>query len=344
MPKPQSKCLSPPGLPKGREELVASLRALLANDDVDLEILRSGAPWPSATEIAQLSQVSGSSEDSPAAISCSPNETVVVDPALGGDSCYASIDLEPNWLGNLMAYSCDELVEQPDSLLVCSASESISTSNSSNNGNSTDYLSHFSSSSISQWDALLDSVCPQTPHNRAIVQSPQRQNQGSEVPQPSKASLHRLGEGGPATTTSLAVGQAGAIDRDRSASNIASCHASPRKRQRPHYAIEKRYRAGLQERFEALRDCVTSLKQTQHGQRLPGNNEDLTEGDDGASDNDRDRVVRMNKAEVLNQATVYIQQLQEENEVAIEHIKLLIGQFRVMKRAMRQALGAGLGS
>jgi hypothetical protein len=52
----------------------------------------------------------------------------------------------------------------------------------------------------------------------------------------------------------------------------------------------------------------------------------------------------MNKAEVLNQATVYIQQLQEENEVAIEHIKLLIGQFRVMKRAMRQALGAGLGS
>jgi hypothetical protein len=47
----------------------------------------------------------------------------------------------------------------------------------------------------------------------------------------------------------------------------------------------------------------------------------------------------MNKAEVLVQATVYIQRLQEENVVAIEHLKLLIKQFRIMKNAMRQALG-----
>ncbi|KAK2669794.1 hypothetical protein RAB80_015320 [Fusarium oxysporum f. sp. vasinfectum] len=149
MPKPQSKRSSSPRRAKGRGELVALLQALLANDDVDIEILRSGAPWPSATEIFRLSQVSESTESAPVAVSCSSNEPVVVDPALGDDSHQADIDLDINWLSNLIPYHGDELSEQPDSSLFCSAPGRVSTSVSSNN---TDYLSHLSSSSISQWD------------------------------------------------------------------------------------------------------------------------------------------------------------------------------------------------
>lgn len=331
MPKHKSKGSSSTCRAIGREQLVASLQALLANDDVDLEILRAGAPWPSATEIVRLSQVSEINENAPATVCCSAKEPVVVDPALGDESHQADIELDINWLSNLIPYHGDELSEQPDSLLFGSARERMSTSISSN---SSDYLSHFSSSSISQWDSLLESIGSQTPQNITDVLSPHCQDSG--VPQPCIVVDHVQGEGQPATI-GVERQHPGATDRDESASSIASGHVSPRKRQRPHYAIEKRYRAGLQERFEALRDCVASLKQTQQEKRLPGANEDLTEGDDGSSASDRVTIGRMNKAEVLSQATMCIQQLQEENEVAIEHIKLLISQLRVIKQAIQQA-------
>ncbi|KAF5532738.1 ankyrin repeat domain-containing protein [Fusarium phyllophilum] len=332
MPKPQSKRSSLPNHIKSRGELIASLQALLANDDIDLEILRSGVPWPSATEIAQLSQVSESNEDAPVAACYSSNEPVVVDPALGDDSYQADIDLDANWLSSLISHNGDELSEQPDSSLFCSAPERMSASNSSNN---TDYLSHFSSSSICQWDSLLDSIGSQTFHDTINVLSPHFQD--SEVSQPSNVADHTLGKG-QSISTVMQPQHPGSTERDESVSSIASSQVSPRKRQRPHYAIEKRYRAGLQERFEALRDCVALLKKTQHERRIPGTNEDLAEGDDGGSVSDRATVGRMNKAEVLNQATLYIRQLQEENEVMMEYIKLLINQFRVIKQAMQQAL------
>ncbi|CAG2011415.1 unnamed protein product [Fusarium graminearum] len=312
MPKPQSKRSSLPNYIKSRGELIASLQALLANDHVDLEILRSGVPWPSATEIVQLSQVSESNEDAPVAACHSSNEPVVVDPALGDDSHQAHIDLDVNWLSNLIPYNGDELSEQPDSSLFCSPPERMSVSDSSNN---TDYLSHFSSSSICQWDNLLDSIGSQTFQDTINVLSPHCQDSG--VSQPSNLADDTLGQGQPVSTV-VQPQHPGSTERDESVSSIASSQESPRKRQRPHYAIEKRYRAGLQERFEALRDCVASLKKTQHEQRLPGTNEDLAEGDDGGSVSDRATVGRMNKAEVLNQATLCIRQLQEENEVVME--------------------------
>ncbi|CAG1959567.1 unnamed protein product [Fusarium graminearum] len=338
MPKPQSKRSSLPNYIKSRGELIASLQALLANDHVDLEILRSGVPWPSATEIVQLSQVSESNEDAPVAACHSSNEPVVVDPALGDDSHQAHIDLDVNWLSNLIPYNGDELSEQPDSSLFCSPPERMSVSDSSNN---TDYLSHFSSSSICQWDNLLDSIGSQTFQDTINVLSPHCQDSG--VSQPSNLADDTLGQGQPVSTV-VQPQHPGSTERDESVSSIASSQESPRKRQRPHYAIEKRYRAGLQERFEALRDCVASLKKTQHEQRLPGTNEDLAEGDDGGSVSDRATVGRMNKAEVLNQATLCIRQLQEENEVVMEYIKLLIKQFRVMKQAMQQALKVDINS
>ncbi|KIL87772.1 hypothetical protein FAVG1_08649 [Fusarium avenaceum] len=307
MPKAPSKRSLSPCRPRGRGDLAASLQALLNNDHVDLEILRPGAPWPSAEEITELSRDSNSNQDVTTITLGSPEKQILVDPALSTDNFPVNIDLEPDWLSNLMASSqCDEVPEVAEAFLSYSGSDSISTSASTGN---TDYLSHFRSNSISQWDALLDSVCSPASGHGATVETQQLQGQ-----EPLGAPAGR-GQGQQHC-------QSG-----ESAGGSASEHTSPRKRQRPHYAIEKRYRAGLQERFEALRDCVASLKQTEN------------EGDDGQGINDTDKAGRMNKAEVLNQATLYIQQLQEENEVAIEHIKLLIKQFRIMKIAMREALG-----
>ncbi|PNP75522.1 hypothetical protein FNYG_11151 [Fusarium nygamai] len=318
MPKAQSKHSLSPSRLKSRGELAASLQALLANDHVDLEILRPGAPWPSATEIARLLPDSKGNQDLAAAMLCSPEEPTIIDPALSTGPFPTNIDLEPDWLSNLMAYQGGEVPKAAEVSLSCSAPEDIGTSTGTGN---TDSLPHFSPSSISQWDALLDSVCSPIAGCGASAESRPGPDQGSGAALTGHGQLQHQSQGGESVNSS------------------ASENTLPRKRQRPHYAIEKRYRAGLQERFEALRDCVASLKQTQHEQRLAGNNEDATEGDDGLSNNDTNKAGRMNKAEVLLQATVYIQQLQEENEVAIEHIKLLIGQFRIMKRAMRQALG-----
>ncbi|KAF5649392.1 HLH transcription factor [Fusarium sp. NRRL 52700] len=290
MPRPRSVSASASRL-KGRAELAASLQALLANDHVDLEILKPGAPWPSATEIALSSTAeSDSSNNSEPVIVCASEESTLVDPALYADPFPANIDcLEPDWLNNLLASSQDREVPE---LVSCSTAES--------NGASacgTDLMSHFLSNPVDQWDTLLDRI-------------------GSPAPHSGRTAAGRDQE---------------AEERNReSGGSSASEQPSPRKRQRPHYAIEKRYRAGLQERFEALRDCVSSLKQTE---------QDLIEGDDGSRNSDTDKPGRMNKAEVLNQATLYIQQLQEENEVALEHIKLLTGQLRIIKRAMKQALG-----
>ncbi|KAF4451242.1 putative HLH DNA binding domain protein [Fusarium austroafricanum] len=294
MPRARSNRSLSASRPRGRAELAASLQALLANDHVDLEILKPGAPWPSATEIAQLPADSDSNNNLEPVIVCAPEEPELVDPALYTDPFPTNIELEPDWLSKLMDSS--QGCEVPE-LVSCPTAESISTGPSTLSACNTDYVSHFSSNSMIQWDTLLDSMCSPAPHSGHTAESQDRETE--EQPR-------------------------------KSVDSSVSEQLSPRKRQRPHYAIEKRYRAGLQERFEALRDCVSSLKQTQ---------QELIEGDDGFRNSDADKAGRMNKAEVLNQATVYIQQLQEENEVALEHVKLLIGQLRIIKRAMRQALG-----
>ncbi|KAK3294117.1 uncharacterized protein B0H64DRAFT_180484 [Chaetomium fimeti] len=115
----------------------------------------------------------------------------------------------------------------------------------------------------------------------------------------------------------------------------------PEKRQRPHYAIEKRYRAGLNERFEALRECIESRKmqsrQDQQDQysRLPSLAMVLDAGSKSNSGSAKPwPPTRMNKADVLDKAVVYIRDLEEENVVLLEHLRITIRRLRDARAAL----------
>jgi hypothetical protein len=150
--------------------LAASLQALLNIDHIDLEILRPGAPWPSANEITQLSRESSSNQDIATVMLSSPTEQIIIDPALSANPFPININLEPDWLSHLMASSQgDEVPKVAEAFVSCSGSDSASTSN-------TDYLSRFLSSSISRWDALLDSVCSPASRRGPIVEIQQGQD------------------------------------------------------------------------------------------------------------------------------------------------------------------------
>ncbi|KAI1748342.1 hypothetical protein F4782DRAFT_517731 [Xylaria castorea] len=86
----------------------------------------------------------------------------------------------------------------------------------------------------------------------------------------------------------------------------------PEKRQRQHYAVEKRYRAGLNERFNALRDCIEARRKMKSQRRpnQPGavvNSGNSAEGGGGGGSGPLQSPTRINKAEVLHEAVVYIQ-------------------------------------
>lgn len=329
---------SPPRL-RSRRQLVASLEALLANDDVDLDILRPGAPWPSATEISQLSQTSSGTQYRPAAALCPPEDSIAIDPALGGDFYHdgLTLDLDQSWLTNLV--NGDALSEeQADSFMATPAPTSITPSASIHDGSNTttDSCSNFSSMTTGRWNVPLDSVYSGPAANMTNSQPQQLESRGPKTPESIDVS-RSLGLSRTASerdsTPAFQRWASKATNADEATGG--SGQALPRKRQHPHYAIEKRYRAGLQEHFEALRDCVSSFKQRENEQQSLVNGDDVADWDDRADS--KDGSSRMNKAEVLSQATIYIQQLQEENEAAIEHIKLLIKRLRLIKGALVQA-------
>lgn len=331
MPKSQAKEPSSSPRSQSRSQLVASLEALLANDDVDLDILRPGAPWPSASEIAQLSQSSSGSQNRPAAVLCPPEDSIAIDPALGGDFYHdgLALDLDHSWLTDLVNGD-GHPEEQIDSYMATPAPTNLTPSASILEGSNTttDNCSNFSSITTDQWNAALDSVYS----GPAVNMTNSRPRRGSKTPESIEVNRSlRLSRTTSESDSTPAFQRwpSKAAEGDEAA---GSGQAPPRKRQRPHYAIEKRYRAGLQEHFEALRDCVASLKLKENEQQSLVNGDDTGDWDDRAEG--KDGSSRMNKAEVLSQATIYIQRLQEENEAAIEHIKLLIKRFRIVKGAL----------
>jgi hypothetical protein len=130
------------------------------------------------------------------------------------------------------------------------------------------------------------------------------------------------------------------------------------KSQRAHYVIEKKYRAGLYERFEALRACVAKWKKIQspgQQQQQASDSSVTTTSDEKGEDGSQNTVVtgvganpaasgsaitaqgtmKMNKAEVLSEAVTCIEQLREENEVLLDHVKLLVKRIRAAKTAFQ---------
>lgn len=139
--------------------------------------------------------------------------------------------------------------------------------------------------------------------------------------------------------------------RQASQASVKSC--PPRGAERAHSAIEKKYRAGINEKFEALRGCIESRrrpKQESLEQALrPASKEEgsesggattaagtTTSGKKGGSGGNGDAAnTRMNKAEVLSEAAEYIQQLEDENGVMLDQLKVLVQRLRATRMALQ---------
>ncbi|KAH8743143.1 hypothetical protein F5883DRAFT_593934 [Diaporthe sp. PMI_573] len=129
---------------------------------------------------------------------------------------------------------------------------------------------------------------------------------------------------------------------------------------RAHSAIEKKYRAGINEKFEALRGCIESRKRPKQeslGQALgrpgskgaeaaegrggaisgTGTTSSAKKGSGGGSGGSESgaAATRMNKAEVLSEATEYIQQLEDENCVMLDQLKVLVQRLRATRMALQ---------
>ncbi|KAH8128112.1 hypothetical protein ACSS6W_011093 [Trichoderma asperelloides] len=333
MPKVQLKKNGPSSLrQESRKQLVESLQALLANDAVSLEVLKSGSPWPSATEIARL-QREKTHQKSPITLPSSSEETAVIDTAL--DTFRFPVGVDPDWLKSILPTFRNNSNQPNTSFSPTNSGSTSSNQDGSSDSNTIDYSPFLSASPLVQWDAFSEpGHYQQTPYSTTGLQTSQSESfLGSKTSTTEKVlhlnslkSSHFESGGGLITPPAQSTEQPS--DGDDGGRCNSPSPAPCRKRQRAHYAIEKRYRAGLQERFEALRDCVASMRQTQNEQHPRGE----MDGDEEASPNDEPS--RMNKAEVLHQATVCIQMLQEENEVVIEQMKLLIERLRAVKLAL----------
>jgi len=101
--------------------------------------------------------------------------------------------------------------------------------------------------------------------------------------------------------------------RSRSASKAPSLRSglgrSLHQPQRAHLRIEKRYRAGLKDRFQALRECVTERK--------------IRESCEQSQEVDDADLSRLNKADVLGEAVSCINGLSEENELLRQQVESL---------------------
>ncbi|KAK6849223.1 hypothetical protein PG995_013056 [Apiospora arundinis] len=121
--------------------------------------------------------------------------------------------------------------------------------------------------------------------------------------------------------------------------------AEGQKKERPHAAVEKRYRVSLNDKIEALRVCLESRKRPKRTSQQPLS---PSSGDGGATGSGNTPAAgstttttttgpaaRMSKAEVLSEAVEYVQQLEEENGVMLEQIEELVQRMQATQRALQ---------
>ncbi|OOQ83311.1 hypothetical protein PEBR_35059 [Penicillium brasilianum] len=317
-----------------RDRMASALRTLMTNDDIDPDILRAGTPWMTAldTETIQTSTSLATFQPASAQVSDLPSDlnAMPIDPALCNESPFpveggtSSANLPQSWLGDVYSRPSPSNNLQADPMpcdftldfaWISNEWDVLLNSAGIDNGGSAGTSSSISISSSSVGTSSLTGPIVQTP-------------------QTSPAALPSVNEISMRAPPQLPF----AADRRSSEKNSPP---RPSKHQRAHYIIEKRYRAGLHERFEALRDCVESWKHQQQQKEQQHQQQSdcpLSPGatTDGTNEGANRGTTRLNKSEVLCEAVTYIKLLQEENEVVMEHMKLLIRRFRATKQALQQ--------
>lgn len=142
----------------------------------------------------------------------------------------------------------------------------------------------------------------------------------------------------------------------------SSQHLATARPHRPHSVVEKRYRAGINEKIEALRGCLESRKRRKgiplHEALFNGPLPSHSDSDGqlqqvcGGGDEQHGHAIgsgtaidpsappkttgptRMNKAEVMIEAVEYIQQLEEENEAMMDQLRQLVARLCATRRAL----------
>ncbi|CAI7625561.1 hypothetical protein N7533_013243 [Penicillium manginii] len=294
-----------PTLPTRRDRMAAALRMLMAHDDLDPELLRPGSQWVAAADVMTPRQILPQNTTEQSTVTDLHSTVLPVDPALYAGSPYPVDGPDgpwQNWLGD-----------------ITTASSSSTTSSNLPSSSGSDFMLNLGWS-LNEWDVMLNSSEFDSTSTASTLPDPV-----VGTPQISPGPL-------PSNPGDVAMQPPPSFPSAERRQTEESTGQRSTKRQRAHYVIEKRYRAGIHERFEALRDCVETWKQDQQQQRSPAS---PFPSDADGTDEDHNRNVRLNKAEVLQQAVAYIKLLQEENEVVMEHMKMLIRRFRATKQALQ---------
>lgn len=110
--------------------------------------------------------------------------------------------------------------------------------------------------------------------------------------------------------------------------HLVACELSRRTQQtRAHYAIEKRYRANLNDKFDELRNCLVAAR-SYLAEDFGAGNEEEEENGEGCSEPDdgscqSQEGPKMSKAQVLTEAVDYISYLEQQNDRYMEYIDSL---------------------
>ncbi|KAI0467784.1 hypothetical protein F4859DRAFT_224838 [Xylaria cf. heliscus] len=354
------------GIPSRRDHLHASLKALLSDDDIDLDLFRPGASWPlppppsprppPAPAVVSPSSVSTEREPdtflSGGAVS---GEHIAIDPLLSTEMSLAACN--PNQeFARLFSL-------QPQSATSTSGSGTMLTDPPAGYprhgrqvraaiprkaSNAKRSRSHF------YQGESVPARATQTIDPRLRVDDLAVDYGGSRLPPRETDAENPVAGESDLFSSPHAIdfayidgwGQSPAASPDQAQPSSSSPDSgvwdlgqTPEKRQRQHYAVEKRYRAGLNERFNMLRDCIEARRKMKSQRRpnQPGAVVDAgnsAKGGGGGGGGPMQSPAKINKAEVLHEAVVYIQDLEEENEVVLEHLKLLVHRLRNAKVAL----------
>ncbi|KAI1116766.1 hypothetical protein F5Y14DRAFT_405115 [Nemania sp. NC0429] len=347
-------------IPSRRDHLRASLQALLINDDIDLDLFKPGASWPplsppTPTPPPPVNPSSPNTEREP--------DTFLLGSAVGG----GHMAIDPFLLAETSLAACNTDQFAPSFSLQPQSSTPASGSSTMMRDAPTVHPRHGRSvrAAIPRADSHAKRSrshlyqdeygrisTARTPDPRLRVDDLALDYRSRLSPREMDAENPVRGEDNPFSSPHAidiaypdnwnqspvtSPEQAQSLSSLSADSGIWDMGQHPEKRQRQHYAVEKRYRAGLNERFNALRDCIESRRKIE-SERQPGRPgtgaADAGNNAESGGSGSLPSSTKMNKADVLHEAVVYIRDLEEENEVILEQLKLLVHRLRDAKAAL----------
>lgn len=418
-----------------REQLIATLEALIYHDDVDLDLFQPGVPWPQARDITQQTPtpIQAPSPEERGNIQSDYHHAPIVDTTMEDATSYSQLYADPfhlfdtqpdgvmskssnSWFSqvhdigfessatNVPSYSAPLPPTPPHRRGHDDGTHGLTASHYTQiNAPQHDDFSQYDFSrsltsppptsqpevaypSISKssnlplfdfmsWDMFMDYGAGESQEgandlkakdstNSADDSYDDRQSSASPRTRENLEGVQPLPKGATITTRHASKRRRHQSHRSgskcasptpppcRSASQASVKSCPPRGAERAHSAIEKKYRAGINEKFEALRGCIESRrrpKQEPLGQALrPGSKGEgaesggattagtTTSGKKGGPGGNGDAAnTRMNKAEVLSEAAEYIQQLEDENGVMLDQLKVLVQRLRATRMALQ---------